>query len=133
MRRKIRTAVPKPKNSEKEKYIMINIFSFARFLPIGYFNNSSTIGIIGGADGPTDIYVTGGGIAPSLIAIIAAFIAVIAVWFIISAAITVIVTLHMVNKYKTKKPQSSIYNYNGGTGSDYTGNNTNENFSPEDK
>ena len=52
---------------------MINIFSLARFLPIGYFNNSSTIGIIGGADGPTDIYVTGGGIAPSIIAFIMAF------------------------------------------------------------
>ena len=112
---------------------MINIFSLARFLPIGYFNNSSTIGIIGGADGPTDIYVTGGGIAPSIIAFIMAFLAVVAVWFIVSAAITVIVTLHMVNKYKTKKPQSSFYNCNGGTCSDYTGNNTNGNSSPEDK
>ncbi len=112
---------------------MINIFSLARFLPIGYFNNSSTIGIIGGADGPTSIYLAGTEIAPSLIAVIAAFIAVIAVWFLISAAITVIVTLHMVNKYKAKKPSADFYNYNGGTGSDNTANNANGNSSPEDK
>lgn len=111
---------------------MINIFSLAKFLPFNLFTDSSTIGIIGGADGPTSIYVNGAHIAPSLMATIAVFIGAIFVWFVISALITVFVTLYTVNKYKAKKPSDNSYGY-GGANPDNSENGTNANSSSEDK
>lgn len=111
---------------------MINIFRLAKFLPFNPFSDPATIGIIGGADGPTSIYVNGANVAPSLIAAAVTLIGVIFVWFMISVLITVLITVHMVNKYKVKKNSGTSCGYVS-KNSDNSQNDPGTNSSSEDK
>ncbi len=63
-----------------------------------------SVGIIGGADGPTSIMVSSkiGAVRTESVVIILAILAFIAVWFILSGAATALITYYMVKKHKTK-------------------------------
>ncbi len=66
---------------------------------MGFINEQNAIGIIGGADGPTSIFVTRSVLHP----IVAAIIGISSLlWLIASIVATILITRHIIKKYKNK-------------------------------